>query len=335
MEKELAILSWPNYIDPLTLEQFEGEFGVRVRVEIVPSAAELVERMRAAGPPPDVLVPPDYAVRELSAEERLLALDHERLPNLRHLDPRFRRGRAHDPDSRVSVIKDWGTTGFMYRLEIVTTHLPPKRNGAGSVVQSWADFWRLAEKYSGQVTVLDSPGEVIGAALKLRGRSYNAADAEALAQAREDLLRLKPHVRAFETDYKPLLASGEACLSLGWNGDATALNAAGVRVQYVVPIEGSQIWEDDWAIASGAPHPEAAHAFLNFVLRPEVAAQEARYTRYATGNRAALAMLDDDIRGDLSTYPPDGVLQKLEAGMPLDAEGNRRREELWRAVREA
>ncbi len=290
----------------------------------MPSAAELVERVRAPGSPPDVLVPPDYAVRELSAENRLLTLDHERLPNLRHLDPRFHTGRAHDPDSRVSVIKDWGTTGFMYRLDVVKES-----------PQSWADFWDLAGKYSGQVTVLDSPGEVIGAALKMRGRSYNAADAEALAQAREDLLRLKPHVRAFETDYKPLLTSGEACLSLGWNGDAAALNAAGVRVKYVVPGEGSQIWEDDWAIAAGASYPEAAHAFLNYVLRPEVAAQEARYTRYATGNRAALAMLDDDIRDDPSTYPPDEVLQKLEAGMPLDAEGNRRREELWREVREA
>ena len=325
MENDLTLLSWPNYINPLTLEQFEHELGVRVRVEIVPSAVELVERMRAPGPPPDVLVPPDYAVRKLGAEGRLLMLDHERLPNLRHLDPRFRTGRAHDPDCRVSIVKDWGTTGFMYRLDVVTT----------SVVQSWADFWSLAEKYSGQVTVLDSPGEVIGAALKMRGRSYNAADAESLAQAREDLLRLKPHVRGFETDYKPLLASGEACLSLGWNGDAAALNAAGVHVQYVVPIEGSQIWEDDWAIAAGAPYPEAAHAFLDFVLRPEVAAQEARYTRYATGNRAALAMLDDDIRDDPSTYPPDEVLQKLEAGMPLGAEGNRRRVELWREVREA
>jgi spermidine/putrescine transport system substrate-binding protein len=279
--------------------------------------------MRAAAPPPDMIVPPDYAVRELSVEGRLLTLDHERLPNLQHLDPRFRTGRAHDPESRVSVIKDWGTTGFMYRLDVVTTHLPPKRSGAGPVVQSWAGFWALAEKYSGQVTVLNSPGEVIGAALKMRGRSYNAADAESLAQAREDLLWLKPHVRAFETDYKPLLTSGEVCLSLGWNGDAAALNAAGVRVKYVVPGEGSQIWEDDWAIAAGAPHPEAAHTFLNFVLRPEVAAQEARYTRYATGNRAALAMLDDDIRDDPSTY------------LPLDAEGNRRREELWREVRGA
>ena len=323
MEQELTILSWPDYINPLTIEQFQEEYGVRVRFEIVPSAVELMARMRAPGPPPDLLCPPDYSVRELSGEGLLLPLDHVRLPNLEHLTPRFRYGRAHDPDGRVSVIKDWGTTGFMYRPEEIDEQ-----------PRSWADFWRLAERYSGRVTVLDSPGEVIGAALKLRGRSYNATDQEALAQARADLLRLKPHLRAFETNYRPLLAAGEACLALGWNGDAAALNAEGVAVQYVVPAEGSQIWEDDWAIAAGAPHSEAAHAFLDFVLRPEVAAQEARYTRYATGNQAALALLDERMRHDPSIYPPEEVLGKLEPGLPLDAEGAALREALWKEVRD-
>ena len=122
-------------------------------------------------------------------------------------------------------------------------------------------------------------------------------------------------------------------MALGWNGDAAALIAQGVPIHYVVPSEGSQIWEDDWAIAADAPNPELAHVFLNFVLRPEVAAQEARYTRYATGNRSALALLDDAIRNDPSTYPPENVLQKLEAGMPIDEEGQKRRAELWNEVR--
>lgn len=324
MLTELTLLTWPDYISPLTLQQFELEVGVRVRVEIVPSAVELVERMKSSGPMPDVLVPPDYAVRELNAEGRLLALDQSRLSNLQHLEPRFRHGRPHDPECRVSVVKDWGTTGFMYRTDIV--HESP---------QSWAEFWNLAcsTRYSGRVTVLDSPGEVIGAALKMRGHSYNATDPDALAQAQADLLKLKPHLRAFETNYRPLLASGEACLSLGWNGDAAALNAQSLSVRYVVSAEGSQLWEDDWAIATDAPNPEAAHAFLNFVLRPEVAAQEAGYTGYATGNRAAWLLLDKHVRADPSIYPPAEVLQKLEAGRPLDLASQKRRKEVWRTVR--
>jgi putrescine transport system substrate-binding protein len=122
-------------------------------------------------------------------------------------------------------------------------------------------------------------------------------------------------------------------MALGWNGDAAVLSTQGVPIQYVVPSEGSQIWEDDWAIAADVANPELAHTFLNFVMRPEVAAQEARYTRYATGNRSALALLDDEIRNDPSTYPPETVLQKLEAGMTLDEAGQKRRDELWQEVR--
>lgn len=182
--------------------------------------------------------------------------------------------------------------------------------------------------------MLDSPGEVIGAALKMRSHSYNASSADLLAEAREDLLNLKPHLLAFETNYKPLIASGEACLALGWNGDAATLRAQGVPVLYVIPSEGSQIWEDDWAIAADAPNPELAHAFLNYVLRPEIAAQEARYTRYATGNHAAMELLDDEMRNDPSIYPPQELLAKLESGMPIDDAGQQRRAELWDEVRE-
>jgi spermidine/putrescine transport system substrate-binding protein len=322
MNKALTLLTWPDYISPETLQQFESESGIKVELELVPSAVELIERMQTDSSGVDVLVPPDYAVRELSARGRLLNLDASQLPNLEHLESRFYRGRAHDPESRVSVIKDWGTTGFLYRTDMIYEFL-----------ESWADFWRLSEKLSGCVTVLDSPGEVIGAALKLRGHSYNASSPEELAEARDDLLALKPHLLAFETNYKPLLASGKACLSLGWNGDAAALIAQGIPVRYVLPREGSQIWEDDWAIAVDTPNPDLAHAFLNFVLRPEVAAQEARYTRYATGNHSARALLDEEMREDPATYPPPERLSKLEYGMPIDTDGQRRPEQLWREIR--
>jgi len=324
MTKQLTLLTWPDYINPVTLEQFESEFDARVNLEVVPSAVELIERMTSDGPAPDVLCPPDYAVRELEAQGRLAALDHRRLSNFEHLEKRFQMGRPHDEGSHVSIIKDWGTTGFMIRTDMIDEE--PK---------SWTDFWRLARsaKFSGHVTVLDSPGEVIGAALKMRGHSYNASSADVLAGARDDLLSLKPHLLAFETNCKPLLISGEAYMALGWNGDAAALSAQGLPITYVVPSEGSQIWEDDWAIAAYAANPELAHIFLNFVLRPEVAAQEARYTRYATGNRSALALLDDEMRNDPSTYPPETVLQKLEAGMPLDEVGQKGRDELWQEVR--
>jgi spermidine/putrescine transport system substrate-binding protein len=320
--RSLTLLSWPDYVSPETLAQFEGEFDASLRVEIVPGAAELLARMRAAAAPPDVLVPPDYAVRELEAEGRLAALDHSLLTNLKYLEPRFRTGRAHDADCRVSLIKDWGTTGFMYRSDLIQAD-----------PRSWADFWRLAQAHSGRVSVLDSAAEVIGAALKMRGRSYNSGTEAGLDQARRDLMQLKPHVHAFETDYKPLLASGEVSLALGWNGDALALRARGVPITYVIPSEGSQVWEDDWAIAAGSARTALAHAFLNFVLRPEVSAQEARFTRYATGNRAAWERLDSAERSDPATYPSVELLGRLEAGLPLDPAARAARARLWQELR--
>ena len=322
MKKSLTLLTWPDYISPQTLKQFEDEFEAHVELEIVPSAVELIERQQTEPASIDVLVAPDYAVRELGTQGRLLRLDRSQLPNLEHLDSRFYLGRAHDPESHVSVIKDWGTTGFMYRTDMIY-----------EMPESWADFWRLAEKMSGRATVLDSPGEVIGAALKMRGHSYNAASSEQLAEARQDLLALKPHLLAFETNYRPLLASGKACLSLGWNGDAAALIAQGSPIRYVLPREGSQIWEDDWAIAADAPNPDLAHTFINFLLRPEVAAQEARYTRYATGNHSARAFLEEELINDPSTYPSPERLAKLEYGMPIHSDGQQRREQLWSEVR--
>ncbi len=322
MKDRLSLLIWPDYIDPATLAGFERETGVHVDLEIIPSSAALIERMRSRGPAPDLLTPPDYGVRQLNKEGRLAPLDHRQLPNLQNLEPRFLHGRAHDPESRVSVIKDWGTTGFMYRTDKVVEF--PK---------SWKDFWQLAEKYSRRVVVLDSPGEVIGAALKMRGYSYNSSGVAELLVARRDLLNLRAHLLCFETNYRPLLASGDAWLALGWNGDATSLNAEGIPMHYVIPSEGSQLWEDDWAIAAEASNAAAAHAFLNFVQRPEVAAREARYTRYATGNRAAWMLLDPAVRENPSTYPPQGLIERLEAGMPLDPEAQKRRKALWEEIR--
>jgi len=322
MAKAVTLLTWPDYIDPVTLEQFNQETKISARLEIVPSAVELVERMRDPGDAVDVLCPPDYAVRELHSDGLLHKLDHALLPNLKHLDPRFRSRRPHDPDCQISVVKDWGTTGYMYRADKV-----------GEKPRSWADFWALAETYSGRVTVLDSPGEVIGAALKMRGHSYNAVDAAILETARTDLLRLRPHLLGFETNYRPLLASGNAVLALGWNGDAAALNATGIPINYVIPNEGSQVWEDDWAIAVVSHHVQEAHRFLDFVLRPEIAAREARYTGYATGNQGAHRLLDEATQNNSSIYPPQHVLDTLESGLPLNAKGASRRKTLWSEIR--
>lgn len=322
--RSITVLTWADYIDPRSLLEFEYEYAIRVELETVPSAAEIVKRIQSNTHGVDVFVTPDYAVRELESLRRLDYLDHSRLTNLRHLDGRFRKERAYDPGSRLSVVKDWGTTGFIFRTDLVTEN--PK---------SWGDFWKLATKYSGKVTVLDAPTPVIGAALKKRGHSFYSNDEAALRQARADLLELKPHLLAFETNYKSLLASGTACLSLGWNGDASTLRSQGLPIEYVLPTEGSQMWEDDWAVSRHAPDPGSAHLFINFMLRPDIAAQEVLYTRYATANRTALALLGDSVREDQAIYPPPEALARLDPPGSLDRLGFERRAALWQEIRRA
>lgn len=321
-DRYLKLLTWPDYTDPESVRRFEADFAVRVDLVVVPNAVELVRRMLLNNSEFDVLIPPDYSVRELAAAGLLLDLEHRLLPNAQFLEGRFLTQRAHDPESRLSLVKDWGTTGYMYRTDTVDAD-----------PGTWVDFWDLAERFSGRITLLDAPAEVIGAALKMRGRPYNACGPDDLMAARADLLRLAPHVLAFDTDYRPRITSGEACLALGWSGDASALRAQGVPVRYVIPSEGSQIWEDDWAISRGTHDREASHFFINFMLRPDIAAREALYTRYATGNRAAWALLPEAIRTDASIYPPPEVLARLEPGLPLDPEGAERRAALWREIR--
>jgi spermidine/putrescine transport system substrate-binding protein len=318
----LVLLTWPDYLSLEGIAEFEAEFDLALELEIVASADELLARMRRPGPAPDLLCPPDYAVRQLQTERLLLTVDKRKLPNLSHLAPEFQLGRPHDPKGEVSVIKDWGTTGYLVRTDLVAE---PGR--------SWADFWNLAERHPGRVSLLDSQSEVIGAALKLRGHSYNAEDEPALAEARQELLRLKPTIGYFETGYRPLLESGQVVLALGWNGDAASLKAAGLSLAYVIPEEGSQIWEIDWAIAAGAPNPAEAHNFIDYQLRPEVAAREAAFTRYATPNASAFEQLDPRIRTDPGTYPSEEVMARLEYGMPLTPTGARRRAVLWAEIR--
>lgn len=320
--RSIRVLTWPDYIDPRSLREFEAEFGAAVEVITAPSSAELVQRMRVNSANIDVLVPPAHVIRELDSLHCLDILDHSRLTNLRHIETRFRKERPHDPNSRISVVKDWGTTGFLFRTDIITDN-----------PRSWDDFWKLAAKFSGRVTVLDSPTEVIGAALKLRGHSFYSTDEAELDQARSDLLRLKPHLLAFETSYKPVLASAQACLSLGWNGDAATLKAQGLPIRFVIPLEGSQIWEDDWAVPRAAPDVGMAHLFINFMLRPDIAAQEARYTHYATPNRTAMSLLDEDVRSDLAIFPQPEVLARLESPRSLDYEHMQRRAALWKEIR--
>lgn len=243
---------------------------------------------------------------------------HSLLPNLVHLEQGAPDRPSHDPDYYYSIPNDWGTNGIIYRDDLITTPM-----------QSWADFWEMARAYPQQTAVLDDQQDVINMALKRCGYSINETNPVALDAAEAALMELRPYISHFVTDYKYLIANGDVVLALGWNGDAAVLQEMGVPVAYILPEEGSEMWQDELATPANVGEPALAHRYLNFLLEPQIAVLQALYTLYPTPNITAQSMLPNHMRDNQLLYPPEGKLRRLEVATLLPPETRERRAEIW------
>lgn len=323
-EGQLLLYNWPEYIAPQTIEEFSKACNVQVTQDFYSSNEDLLAKVTAGGTGYDVVAPTGYAVELMREKDLLLKLDHAALPNMKYLGPEFAKGRPHDPDSEYSMTKNWGTLGIMWNSEKVTED-----------IQSWDDLWKLAPKYSGKIIVVDSSPDVIGAALKYIGASWNSADKAELDKALEKLIELKPHIRSFDTNYFGRLANDEVYIVVGYNGDAFNVNAQRAEagkpesIKYAVPKEGSNVWEDSWSILKDAPHPKAALAFINFLLDPQVQGWETNYTHYASPVPDADKYIEADVRSNPAVYPSADAMKNLESSINLPADILQYREEIW------
>lgn len=317
LEGTVNLYNWQDYINPDDVKAFEQQFGQKVTQDFYVSNEALLAKLQAGARGYDVVVPTGYMVEVMIKQGLLFKLAKDHLPNFKNVDARF-TNQPFDPGNQYSMPKDWGTTGYGYRTDL----LPP--------MTSWADFWQMATtKASGKVTILDGDNEVIGSALKLLGYSYNSVDPNELNQAKAKLMELKPHLLSItSTEYITLMQSGQSILSLGWNGDFFAVQTKQPKVVYIVPSEGSELWMDNWSILKTAPDPVAAHAFLNFLMNPHIAAKEISVTYYAQCIAAAKPYIDPSILNNPSIYPSESVIDKLEAQKTI-GDGPRLREEIW------
>jgi spermidine/putrescine-binding protein len=308
LEDALSIYNWENYVNPDTLKKFATDFGVTPSLDFYPSNEDLEAKIKAGATGYDICAPTLYMVQIMGYEDKtLFELDHSKIPNLANCNPKF-LNISLDPGNKYSVPKDTGTTGYGYRSDKIA-----------ETMTSWEDFYSLASKYSGRYTVLDSAPEVVGSALKMLGYSYNSDSGAEVDKATDELIKLKPHLRAIDSvNYDVMLQNGEAWVTLGWNGDVlvAAGNAPAGTVHYVVPTEGTEVWLDNWCILKAAPHPAIAHAFLNWVLQPEVQGLETSYSYYASAVDAAKQFVDPAVAGDPAVYPDDSVTSKLEIFTP-------------------
>ena len=216
--------------------------------------------------------------------------------------------------------KDWGTTGFMYRSDLVKEK-----------PTTWREFVDLAKgPYSGKVTVLDGIPECVGSMLVMLGYSFNSEDEGEIDEAKKELIDLKPHLLAItSTEYKQMLIGGKAVMSLGWNGDGAAV-AAKKPAEYVVAEEGGEFWVDAYVIPTGAKNPTAAHAWIDYVYDPEHNALETEYTYYGSPVKRDLLepVMDKKVFANDDVFPPENTLEKMEPNS-VSPEGTKLRDRAW------
>jgi spermidine/putrescine transport system substrate-binding protein len=301
----LNFTTWPNYFAQENLENFTKETGVAINVSVFGSNEEMLAKLQAGGTGWDVFVPTNYTISTYQSLGIIEPLDLSRLPNFDESthDARF-IGEAKIDGQIWAVPKDWGTTGY-----VVNT---AKVNGE---MTTWKEFWdRTRDDLSGRVMVHDYQLTTIGNALKYFGYSFNSIDPKELADAEKLLIEAKPHLFGINSDYQPSIRSGDAWMSVAWTGDATQLRRDMPEIHYVLGKEGGEIWTDFYAIPKEAPHKDAAYAFVNYMLEPEVNAREVQAHGYPSTDSRTNALVPQEMLSNPILYPAAELLSNLEFG---------------------
>ena len=215
----------------------------------------------------------------------------------------------------------WGTVGIGYR-----------KSRVDGVPDSWKWLYD-SDKYAGRIALLGSPGTVLQVGCKYKGWPLNEKDPAKLEQVAELLIKQKKNIKVFAEDNgQDLLLSGEVDLTMEWNGDILQVMAEDKDISYVVPKEGGLLWEDTLAIPTGAPHPENAHAFINFLLDAKNGAAIADFIQYATPNAAAKALMKPDYTGNPAIFPSDEVIARCETAIYQGPEYTQLVDRLWTRI---
>ena len=327
-DKVLNVYNWSDYIDTSIVDDFTKETGIRVVYDVYDSNEILETRLLAGGSGYDIVVPSaEYMLRQIQAGV-IQKLDKSKLPNLSHMWPIVtERVAAYDPDNAYSVNYMWGTTGIGYNKQKVKELLPE------APLNSWAlvfDPMNAEALSKCGIDMLDAPGEIMPAALSYLGLDPSATDADSIGKAEALLLKVRPFIRRFHSsEYINALANGDICVAVGFSGDVfqardrAAEAGRGVEIGYFIPHEGTMMWFDQMAIPADAPHVDAAHQFINYMMRPEVIAKATNFTSYANGNLASQKFVDPKILNDPSIYPDEATLKTLYVKKPYDARGQR------------
>jgi putrescine transport system substrate-binding protein len=333
------VYNWSDYIDPTVIEDFTKETGIKVRYDTFDSNDTLETKLLAGKSGYDVVVPTGFFLERQIKAGVFQKLDKGKLPNLVNLWPEIsQRLAAHDPGNQYAVNYMWGTTGIGYNVKKAREIL-----GADANIDSWDIVFKpenLARFKSCGVYLLDSSDDILPAALKYLGFDPNSRSEAELQKAADLVIKIRPSVRKFHSsEYLNALASGEICFAVGFSGDvkqaqkraAEAKN--GVDIAYAIPKEGAQLWFDNLAIPKDAKHVAEAHAFINYLQKPEVAAKNSNLISYANGNLASQKFIDKEVLDDRTIYPDEATMSRLYTIKVYDAPTQRLMNRLWTRIK--
>lgn len=301
--QELNLYNWGDYISPQVLTKFTEETGIKVNLDTYGSNEEMLAKIQAGATGYDIVFPSVHMHDILSQLGLLWKTDIGSDPAFQNIDPQFVRATT-DPKAEYCLPYAWGTVGIVYNKQIVEK------------MEGWADFFALAESGK-KVILLDDLRETIGIGHIMNGTSVNSVDEAEIKAAADYILERKQNVSAFTYDSIPLVQSGDVAAAHWYVGANIFVKQAPDVLAYIIPTEGATMYQEDMCVLASAPNKENAKKFLQFYLRPEIAALNVEQQLNGTPNIPALQLIPNDISSNASIYPPQEVIDKLQIFVDL------------------
>ncbi len=320
---EVYVYNWGEYIDPETITMFEEETGIKVIYDEFETNEIMYPKVEAGSSTYDVICPSDYMIQKMLDNDLLQELNFDNMPNAKaNIGAQYyEQAAAFDPENKYCVPYCWGTVGILYNKTMVD-----------EPVTSWSILWN--EKYADNILMQDSVRDAFMVALKLNGYSMNSMNEEELQTAKNNLILQKPLVQAYVVDQvRDKMIGGEAALGVIYSGEAIYTQRENPDLEYVIPMEGTNVWIDGWVIPKNAQNKENAEKFIDFMCRGDIALMNFEYITYSTPNTAAQELIEDeDIKNSQIAFPDLSQYNNLETFTYLGAEGDELYNNLWKEV---
>ena len=320
---EVYVYCYGDYFDPMLLEDFEAETGIRVIPDYYDTAEEMYTVLENNATTYDCVCTSDYMIQRMIDNDMLAQLDMSNIPEVSNIaDVYMEKSEEFDPGNKYSVPYQLGISGILYNKKMV-----------GDVeIDSWDDLWN--EKFRDSLVMPDSVRDAFMIGLKKLGYSENTTNEEEIKAAADELIRQKPLVYKYANDSaRDLLANGSAAVGVVWNGEYIYTKELNEDVEFVIPKEGSEFFVDSWVIPKEAVNKEKAEAWINFLCKAEVAAKNFDYLYYTTPNEAALDLIDEEYLNEKAVFPDEETIARCESLVTLDPKTTELYSDYWKKVK--